>query len=351
MANAIDMYSHLAGQALRAGWYLGLHEAMDRATDMLGRDLPRYRPQGPVPTSRALLADLGELLLADARNVRDGIYASPRGEDGPALRQLMRTVAMFADLPEAMRRRRAGDGHEVARRPDSATLPDYFTQNFHYQTGGYLTDQSARLYDTQVETLFLGAANAMRRQALRPIAEYVRGKDQRHMRCLDVACGTGRFLHQLGQVFPAMELEGLDLSAAYLSEARRFLRGRRRLRLINANAEHIPSADDSLDIVSCIFLFHELPAEVRRRVAAEIARVLKPGGLLVFIDSLQMGDKPDFDGLLEAFPAKFHEPYYANYLNDDVVDLFAEPGLELQSWWTAFLSKVVVCRKPTGSKG
>ena len=48
-------------------------------------------------------------------------------------------------------------------------------------------------------------------------------------------------------------------------------------------------------------------------MTAEIARVLKPGGLFVFLDSLQMGDKPGWDGLLEGFPHRFHEPYYRHY--------------------------------------
>ena len=34
--------------------------------------------------------------------------------------------------------------------------PRYFLQNFHYQSGGYLTDESAALYDHQVEVLFVG---------------------------------------------------------------------------------------------------------------------------------------------------------------------------------------------------
>ena len=45
-------------------------------------------------------------------------------------------------------------------------MPDYYTQNFHYQSGGWLTEESARIYDVQVETLFFGAAGAMRRQAI-----------------------------------------------------------------------------------------------------------------------------------------------------------------------------------------
>lgn len=346
MADQFGMVTHLAGQALRTGWYLGLHEATDRVTNVLGRDLPRYRPAGPVPSTRRLVQDLGKLLLIDAQNVRDGIYPSPEGEDGPLVRQVRRAVAMFADLPEAMRRRKAGEGEEVASLPGASDLPDYFVQNFHYQSGGYLTDKSARLYDVQVETLFLGAANAMRRQALRPLSEAIRGRDQRHLSVLDVACGTGRFIDQVAQTFPVVPVTGVDLSLPYLSEAHRFLAGRRRVELLQANAESLPFADESQDVVTCIFLFHELPAEVRRRVAGEFARVLKPGGRMVFIDSLQLGDRPDFDGLLEAFPAKFHEPYYENYLGDDVEAIFADANLAHTASWNAFLSKVVVCRKP-----
>ena len=36
-----------------------------------------------------------------------------------------------------------------------------------------------------------------------------------------------------------------------------------------------------------MYLFHELPGSVRRAVAAEMARVLRPGGLVVLVDSVQ----------------------------------------------------------------
>ena len=39
--------------------------------------------------------------------------------------------------------------------------------------------------------------------------------------------------------------------------------------------------------VTCVYLFHELPGDVRRAVAAEMARVLRPGGLVVLVDSIQ----------------------------------------------------------------
>jgi SAM-dependent methyltransferase len=94
-----------------------------------------------------------------------------------------------------------------------------------------------------------------------------------------------------------------------------------------------------------IFLFHELPAPVRRRVAREMARVLKPGGLLLYMDSAQFGDLPGWEGVLESFPQRFHEPYYRHYLEDDLDGLFTEAGLLPQETRPVLLSKLMVRRK------
>jgi ubiquinone/menaquinone biosynthesis C-methylase UbiE len=145
-----------------------------------------------------------------------------------------------------------------------------------------------------------------------------------------------------------MQLEGLDLSGPYLEEARRQLAGLRAAELIEAPAERMPLPDASVDIATAIFLYHELPPRVRREVAAEIARVLKPDGLFVFLDSLQMGDRPGWDGLIEAFPERFHEPYYRHYAVDDLDALFTAAGLAPELTATPFLSKLMVRRKRMG---
>ncbi len=126
------------------------------------------------------------------------------------------------------------------------------------------------------------------------------------------------------------------------------MKGLRPATLTVGNTEAIPLPDTSQDIVTCVYLFHELPPDVRRVVAREIARVLKPGGLLVFIDSMQMGDKPGWDGLLEAFPVRFHEPYFRHYAIDDLNGLFEEAGLTAREDWRAFLSKGMARRKREG---
>jgi hypothetical protein len=65
----------------------------------------------------------------------------------------------------------------------------------------------------------------------------------------------------------------------------------------------------------------------------------------VFVDSLQIGDEPAFDGLLDLFPAAYHEPYYADYIRHDLPALFAAAGLAPVSKTRAHMSTVIVATK------
>jgi ubiquinone/menaquinone biosynthesis C-methylase UbiE len=343
------MAAQIAGQSLRFGWYFALRRLVDARSSRLSRGRRAYRPQRPVPSTEELLGELWRLLVQDALAVRDGNYPAMEDDASSLLHHLERVRKMFADLPEAVARRATADAATARAEASAAGLPEYYAQDFHFQTGGYLTEASAELYDVQVETLFMGAAGPMRRTALAAIRRALAGRDQRSLALLDVGCGTGRFLRQVRLAYPAMTLKGLDLSQPYLDEARRQMRGLRGAELIAAAAEAMPLANSSVDVVSTIFLFHELPPPVRRQVASEVARVLKPGGALVFLDSLQMGDKPEWDGLLEAFPQRFHEPYYAHYTIDDLDAMFSGAGLYAQSTSTAFLAKLMVRSKLGGN--
>jgi ubiquinone/menaquinone biosynthesis C-methylase UbiE len=344
LEQTFDMSRQLASNGMRVAWYYALNRLLDRRASQLGAE-PHYKPKRPVPSVRDLFTDLGQLLVADAMAVQAGLYPAMTGTaDGP-LTHAQRIQAMFADLPEALARRGSEDAATAKAAPGADDLPDYFTQDFHFQTGGYMTEESARLYDIQVETLFMGSASPMRRAVLRPIADALSGRDQRQCTLLDVACGTGQFLRQVRLAWPALRLTGLDLSKAYLGEARHQFEGLRPAELLTANAERMPLPDSSCDIVTCIYLFHELPPQVRRTVANEFARVLKPGGRLIFMDSLQMGDKPGWDGMLEAFPVRFHEPYYRHYTIDDLDRLFTDAGLAMRETTTPFMSKMMVREK------
>ena len=342
--NRFERVAYDLGQATRVAWFYAHAELASRLAPPI---LEPPEVDSPMPTVQQMMADLLELFRRDRANIEAGLYRLPYDLFGSPFRAAALSLRFLSDLGRIDRRRRERIHDEVRSGPGGRTarLPGYYAQNFHFQTDGYLSEGSAKLYDVQVETLFYGAAAPMRRSALRPIAEYLKGSDQRQVALIDVACGTGRLLRQVRLAFPAIQAKGIDLSEAYLGEAERHLRGLRAVDLIAGNAEALPLADASQDIATCVFLYHELPPTVRRRVTAEIARVLKPGGLFVFIDSLQMGDRPGWDGLLEAFPERFHEPYYRHYAIDDVEGMFTAAGLMPEKTELAFLSKVMVRRK------
>ena len=65
------------------------------------------------------------------------------------------------------------------------------------------------------------------------------------------------------------------MSETYTAEARRHLKRWCWLNLVVANGEAMPLKDESQDAVTCIFMFHELPPQVRRTVFREFARVCR----------------------------------------------------------------------------
>jgi ubiquinone/menaquinone biosynthesis C-methylase UbiE len=343
MTTTLDGAVYHTGQRLRRSWYLGQKWLSSRLTApvVLPQELRRR-----MPSRSRLRRDLAALFEEDWRNISAGLYRAPESlGDGP-LHSLRKAVRYFGDLARVERRRRSGAINEVAGAADAGRFPRYYLQNFHYQTDGYLSAHSAQLYDHQVEVLFGGAADAMRRQALVPLGAMLARRGQRGARLLDLACGTGRFLREVKINYPRLAITGLDLSPFYLASARRRLAPWSHVDFLEASVEDVPVSDASYDAVTCCYLFHELPPKARRRAAEEMGRLLKPGGVAILVDSIQLGDEPAYDALIDYFPRAFHEPYYRDYARADLAALFAEAGLPLAESRRAYLSKVMTFRKP-----
>jgi ubiquinone/menaquinone biosynthesis C-methylase UbiE len=302
------------------------------------------KPDHKLPSLAAMARAMTDLFAQDWKNVEAGLYPPPLN----ILREIRRattSINYLRDVPRVVKRQKRHGHSEV---PGEKDLPRYYRQNFHYQTDGYLSDRSAQIYDFQVEALFAGTADAMRRRAYVPIAKYLETRDPAKMTLLDIGAGTGRFLSFVKSVQPELNVTALDLSAPYLARAKRALRGKKGADFIEAAAEKIPLPDASVDIATSIYLFHELPPKIRAAAAKEIARVLKPGGLFVLADTIQYGDAPAFDGLLDMFPSLLHEPYYATYAKTDLGKLFG--GLKRTGDDVAYLTKISVFEKPRRQK-
>jgi ubiquinone/menaquinone biosynthesis C-methylase UbiE len=106
-------------------------------------------------------------------------------------------------------------------------------------------------------------------------------------RVLDVGCGTGQLLRDLGWRLPqAGELTGIDAAAGMIEAARCAVADGRgadpRLRYRQGVAERLPFDDASFDLVISTTSFDHWADQGAG--LAECRRVLEPGGLLVLTD-------------------------------------------------------------------
>jgi ubiquinone/menaquinone biosynthesis C-methylase UbiE len=287
-----------------------------------------------------------ELMSQDLANVDAGHYPASLLFQMPVLDYAKAFPKLVAQIPGTIRRQKSKDYKDLPKHIDLTDYPPYFRRTFHWQEDGYLSSRSAEVYDAGVELLFMGTADVMRRQVIPPISRFLKSEGTKNARILDVACGTGRTLKQLSTAHPTQHYYGIDMSPYYLKSARRLLRDRERMSLVAENGESMPYRDGYFDVVTSTYLFHELPRRNRRNVMKEMLRVLRPGGLLVIEDSAQLSESAELGYFLSKFPAELHEPFFEDYLEDDLAAAMVESGFEDPTTERAYLAKVVFGTKP-----
>jgi ubiquinone/menaquinone biosynthesis C-methylase UbiE len=152
-------------------------------------------------------------------------------------------------------------------------------------------DRIAEVYrrrgPTDVYSLFslahLWALQEVEREAL-AVMRRAGCSDLTGFRVLDVGCGGGFWLRRMIDwgIEPA-NLHGIDTIASRVELARTRLPAS--VSLVEGDAGHLPWPDAHFDLVTQFVVFSSILApENRQSVASEIARVLKPGGMIVWYD-------------------------------------------------------------------
>src|SRR5437868_10636814 len=141
-------FAYGASQLPRVAWYVGHALAVRRLSEQARRQdaqnsRPRARTDAPVPNRGRLYADMARLLQQDLANVEAGIYPLPADHDGSIWTLLHRSRLFFEDLPEIHRRRESNTHSEVLSDKTHGKRPRYYLQNFHFQSGGWMTEDSA----------------------------------------------------------------------------------------------------------------------------------------------------------------------------------------------------------------
>ena len=110
-------------------------------------------------------------------------------------------------------------------------------------------------------------------------------------RILDLGCGTGTLALLIKERQPAATVSGLDADPEMLARAEEKVdEAGFEVELNEGRSDAIPCDDGSFDAVVSSLFFHHLSRPVRDATAAEIVRVLAPGGELHVADWGQPAD-------------------------------------------------------------
>ncbi|WP_013323416.1 class I SAM-dependent methyltransferase [Gloeothece verrucosa] len=322
-----------------------------RLTQFFAPDWEKMGKPLPEEEIQALKQSGEQLRQTDWQDAQDGVYPHSLLFDNAWDEFFLYYPAVWLDLPLNWQKIRDKKHQQFSAEIDQEGFPSYYLQNFHHQTDGYLSDWSASLYDLQVELLFSGNADPMRRRILKPLKKGLsafRELSPKQIRVLDVACGTGRTLKMMRTTLPKVSLFGADLSPAYLRKAHQLLSKipGEFPQLVQANAEELPYQDNYFHGLTSVFLFHELPPQARQNVIEESFRVTQPGGIFIICDSIQLIDSPQFQTLIDNFPKTYHEPYYKHYTTDNLGERLEKAGFENVEIEHHLFSKYWIAHKP-----
>lgn len=147
-------------------------------------------------------------------------------------------------------------------------------------------DVIAPRYDTFTRWFSFGMDASWKREAIDAVRESAR-RLRPVGRALDLACGTGDLAVALARLWPGTPVDALDASPRMIAAAEQRLAARdadvkERVRPQVGDMMALPHADASVDVITASYAVRNVPDPVL--AVREMARVLKPGGVLVTLD-------------------------------------------------------------------
>jgi ubiquinone/menaquinone biosynthesis C-methylase UbiE len=103
-------------------------------------------------------------------------------------------------------------------------------------------------------------------------------------RVLEIGCGTGNLTIRAQRAYPGVDVIGSDPDPLALNRARRKARRLTGIRFERGYAQRLPYGDCEFDRVLSSMMLHHVGEEAKAEAAAEVFRVLCPGGRLHLVD-------------------------------------------------------------------
>jgi len=143
-------------------------------------------------------------------------------------------------------------------------------------------------------------------------------------RILEIGCGTGNLTIRAKRARPRAEVIGSDPDPLALRRARRKAARLTGIRFEHGYAQRLPYTDGEFDRVLSSMMLHHLDGDAKTASAAEVFRVLRPGGRLHLVD--MGGNMTAHDGLSARLV--LHSRHAAGNLGDAIPELLRSAGFD-----------------------
>lgn len=228
----------------------------------------------------------------------------------------------------------------------SIVYPEYYLQEFHHYAEGNLnweapleaiptTIMLTSTYWPRIDAMT--SQSWMRGNITTSIKKHIIDYDsstQNTGRIMDIGSSVGISTKFLIEAFPDKTVvDAVDLSPHFLSAAKFyhttptspiFTTFHDKIAYHHMMAEDMPFASNSYDIISTIFLLHELPTKTVEEIIAEAYRVLRPGGTLSIVDTNENRVKNNPQPRKYLF--EISEPNLREYYNTNPMKIMEDTG-------------------------
>lgn len=219
--------------------------------------------------------------------------------------------------------------------------PSYYTQPFHGYDYGNLEWNAAT--EAEAATISISAnywedvdpvlsERWLRYNTTRNIRHYMKKYSIREQTSiLDMGCSIGISTEYLEQGFPkCTNILGVDLSPYFLATASyRLNKDESNIKYMHCNVENVPLQNNTFDMVSCNFLFHEVPHKPTIKIIQEAYRLLKPNGILAILDLDPEKLKQKLDNnKFRLWTFESTEPHIYDYYKNDISKTMTNVGFK-----------------------
>ncbi len=218
-------------------------------------------------------------------------------------------------------------------------IPAYHTAvDIHCQPGGYHTEYTdddvaqGAIYDRAVYLYAMGQMGENNADMGDSTINWLQAQypDFTPEKILDMGCAVGHSTLPYASSFPEAEVHAIDVAAPMLRYAHaRASAMNLPVHFSQQNAESTNYADNSFDLVVSHILLHETSSAAIKKIIAECYRVLKPGGLMLHVETPPYEGMSPFDTFLFDWDSENNnEPFWRKSHQLDLDELASSAGFE-----------------------